>query len=118
SEGETDVLRQCHRAPQRTALERDAEVTAQLVPLFFRSRGEVDVAVPDRSLRRLVQADQMTEERALPAPAASHDEEDIAAPDAEGEVAHDHEVAERHGEILDVDMGFAGVGHLRFPARW
>ena len=60
-------------------------------------------------LRRLVEADQVSQQGALAAPAAAHDDEDIALVDGEGHVAHEHEAAVCHGEIAHGDAGRRSV---------
>src|SRR5262249_57590165 len=62
------------------------------------------------------QPDEVSEQRALPAAAASHDDEDLPARHVEGEVALDDEVAVGHGQVGYPDAGLRYVGHAR--SRW
>ena len=48
--------------------------------------------------------DQVAHQRALAGAAAAHDHEHVAAADREGEVLHQRPAAERHGQVLDLDV--------------
>jgi hypothetical protein len=48
--------------------------------------------------------DQVSQQRALAAAAAAHDDEDVTALDGEDEVALDHKAAIGHGQIPDRDV--------------
>jgi hypothetical protein len=56
----------------------------------------------------------MPQKGTFTAPAAAHDNENIAAVDLKGKIPLDHKAAESHGQVLDCDMGFFpinGFGH-------
>ena len=46
----------------------------------------------------------MAQQRALAASAATHDDEDVAAPNNEVEIAHQNETAVRHRQVLHDDV--------------
>ncbi len=54
----------------------------------------------------------MSQQRALTATAAAHDNEDIAVIDGEVEITHQNKSPVSHGEIADSD-----VGSMTFPVR-
>ena len=57
----------------------------------------------------------MSEQGALAAAAAAHDDEDIAMVDREVEIAHEHEAAVGHREIAHGDVR---TSHGCFPIAW
>src|SRR5437764_13815580 len=81
SEGQTDVFRQGHRAPQRAALKQHTRTPDYLLPFGRIRLGEVFVAVENVSLRGFVQTDEMSEQGALTGAASTHDNEHIAVVD-------------------------------------
>jgi hypothetical protein len=85
-------------------LEQYPKPPLQALPVFWCGRPEVLSLDQHLAARRGLQADQMPQQGALAAAAATHDDEDIAAPDGEGEIALDHEVAVRHGQTPDLDV--------------
>ena len=105
-----DVFRQGHRAPEGTALIKDAEAPSDLVPLLGICGPEAHIPVQDPPLGRFLQTHEMPEEGALAAPAPPHDHEDIPPVYRKGEVVLQHEAAVRHGEVLDDDMRLSHFG--------
>src|SRR5712664_721860 len=120
---EGHVLRQGHRAPERSALVEHSEASQEALAFRRRHFPETSAGalVEDRPPGRLVQSDEVPEQRALPAAAPSHDDEDVALVDREVEILHDHRAAVRHGEIAHRDLGtrlaalFRCRGHRRCP---
>jgi hypothetical protein len=55
----------------------------------------------------------MPQKRAFTAPAAAHDNKDIAAVDRKVKIALNHETAEGHGQVFDGDMRFITFRNLR-----
>src|SRR6202043_1186594 len=104
AERQTDVFRQRHRAPQRAALVQDSEPPQQTLPLLRRGPREVYVSVNDFSGGGILEADQMAQQRALAAAATAHDDEDVAAPNNEVEIAHQNETAVRHRQVSHDDV--------------
>src|SRR6266851_1644620 len=121
------VFRQGHRAPERAALVEDSEPSQEALAFGRRHLPETSAgtSVRDRPLGRLLQSDQVPEQRALSAAAPSHDDEDVALVHGEVEVLHDHGVAVGHGEVAHGDFGtrfhdpvaapFKYRGHKRWP---
>src|SRR5881409_2946965 len=99
-----DVLRQRHRAEERSALVEDADATEHPVALHGIGARETRAAVEDPPVDRFVQADHVTEQGALPGSARSHDDEDIVVTHGEIEVVHQNEAPERHGDAPDGDV--------------
>src|SRR5206468_5734329 len=103
-EGQANVLGERHRAPQGAALVEDSEAALHFLPLLGNRAREALAIEPDLTLRRLVETDQVTQQRALPATAPSHDDEDLAAADREVEVAHQDEASVGHRQVADGDV--------------
>src|SRR4029077_15058868 len=92
------------------ALVQDSEPPQQTFALLGLGLREVDVSVCDLARRRFLEPDQMTQQRALAASAAAHDDEDVAALHHEIEIAHQHETAVGHRQVAHDDVRFrAGV---------
>src|SRR5262249_7325329 len=97
AQGEAHILGESHGAPQGSALVEHAEATDhELAPVVVRAP-EARPVEEDVALGGADQPDEVSEQRALPAAAASHDDEDLPARHVEGEVALDDEVAVGHG---------------------
>src|SRR5262249_61373908 len=94
-----------HGAPQGPALEEHAQAPQHGLPLLRGGRGEVRPVVEDLALRRLEQADEMVEQRALAAAAAAHDDAHVSAAYGAVEVPHDDEAAEGHRQVPNLDVG-------------
>ena len=65
AEGERDVVEDVHRSEERSVLEEDAELAADLVQLFLAEGGNVLVPDPDLAPVGLQQADEVLQEHAL-----------------------------------------------------
>ena len=52
----------------------------------------------------------MSQQRAFPGTAATHDDKDIAMVDGKVEIAHEDETAEGHGEVAHGDVRLGAVG--------
>jgi hypothetical protein len=55
----------------------------------------------------------MPQKGTFTAPAAAHDNENIAAVDLKGKIPLDHKAAESHGEVFYSDVGFIFGHRLR-----
>jgi hypothetical protein len=84
---------------------RDA-VAAQLTQLLRARTGYVLVADRDLPRRGLDQADQCADEGRLAGAGQAHDNEDLARPDVDGDVAHGHDGA---GLLAKLGAGQFGV---------
>jgi hypothetical protein len=114
-----DVFGQRQRAPQRAALEQDAEPALEPLLRFLRGIPEVLAAIEHRAGHRPLQADQGAHQRGLAAAVAAHDDEDVALVHREIEAALDDEIAIGHAQVAYFDVG--GPPWLRFRAgstRW
>src|SRR6266568_331822 len=101
------VLGQRHRAPQRAALVEDAEASQDTLALARRHLPEPGAGplVVDAPAGRLLQPDEVPQQRALPAAAPSHDDEDVALVHGETEFSHHDVAAIGHGQVADRDLG-------------
>src|SRR6185369_10223214 len=88
-----------------------AEPAQQALPRLRIGAREADTVVQHLALQRLVQPDHVAEQRALAAAAAPHDDEDVAAPDGEVQVAHDDDVAVADGQVANLDVDVVAGGH-------
>ncbi len=77
-------------APQRAVLVEHAELLLQLGAALLGLRPEVLAVEQHPPGQRRLQADQVAQQGALAAAAAAHDDEHLAARDAEVQVALDH----------------------------
>src|SRR5947199_3536505 len=104
-EREGDILRERHRAEERSRLEEDAVAWGSLAP-----RGCAGDA--DRAAQGFLETDQCAEQGRLPAPAPAQDGEHVAAGHREVEVLEHHRVAVAERQALDLDHGrLSGRGH-------
>jgi hypothetical protein len=62
------------------------------------------VDVEDFSLRWFFQSDQVSEQRAFAATAATHDDENVPIVDREIEIPHENEAIEGHRQVAHRDM--------------
>src|SRR6184192_3201613 len=113
-ERKSDVLRERHRAPQRSALIEHAHAPQDRFPFACRRPREVDDAIEDIALRGFTEPNQMTQDRALAAATPTHDDEDAASLDGKIEVREDDAIAVGEGEFVDGDVGLR-VGHGSDP---
>jgi hypothetical protein len=105
-----DVLADGHRVEQRPALEGDAHVLPEVEHLVGAHLRDVLAEQLDAARGRLVQAEQVAQERALARTAAAHDDHDLALRGGEVDLVEDLPRAVVGDEIADLD----GVGtHLR-----
>ncbi len=105
AERDGDVFRQGHGAPEGAALVEHAEVPHHALPLFLLHFPEAGFAIEHPAAGGLFQPDEVPHQGALAAAASPHDDEHLATPDGEVEIAHDHKVAVCHGEIMDGNVG-------------
>ena len=113
AERQRDVLGKRHRAPQGTALVEHAKAMHELLAFLRRGVPEAHAVVEHLAARRLLQADHLAHERALTATAAAHDDENIAAPDCEIQLADQHEAA-----VGQVHVAHHDVRIRRQRRRW
>jgi hypothetical protein len=88
-ERQRHVLRQRQPAPQGAVLVEHAHAPPHTVAPRFIRGAEVLAAEQDRAAGRLLQPDQVLQQRALAAAAAAHDDEHLAARHREAQVLHD-----------------------------
>ena len=107
---EREVLGQRQRAEERARLEEHAERRHALVEVRLADAVDVDAAG-----HRLLQADQVAEQRALAAARAAENRQGRSALDLEADVLHQHARAPPDPEILDDDVR-PGRGHVQMPS--
>ncbi len=118
AERQRDVFQQRHRAEEGAALEEHSDAPPHPLAPGFARRGGGPAIIEDLALRRLFEAHQMSQQRALATPAASNDEEDLASPNGKMDIMQHDGAAVGHREMLDANDGIRLSGHgLRFPAR-
>ena len=106
---EGDVVVEVHRAEHRAVLEQHAEELADLVELLLGAARDVGALDEDRALVGLEQADEGLEEHGLAGAGRAEHHADLARGDRQGDVAPDELLAERLGEVLDLDLDTHGA---------
>ena len=99
-EAETNVVPHGHVRPERVALE-----THDGIAFVGAEVRDVALAEPDAAARRLVQAGDEAQERALAAPAGPEQEEQFAGGDGEVDVGQRDGAAERLVNVVEADGG-------------
>ena len=100
---ERDVLRDGERAEERARLVDDPHLAVELLHLAHVRRRDVHAEDADAARLRLLQADQVLEQRRLAAARAAEDHHDLAAADGHADVVEDDLVAVAGGQVLDLD---------------
>jgi hypothetical protein len=101
---EGDVVVEVHRAEHGAVLEQHAEQLADLVELALGARRDVGALDDDRAAVGLEQADEGLEEDGLAGAGRTEHHADLAGGDREGDVTPDELLAERLGEVVDLDL--------------
>ena len=101
---EGDVVVEVHRAEHRAVLEQDAEELADLVEVPLRAARDVGALDEDRALVGLDEADEGLEEDRLAGAGGAEHHADLAGRDRQADVAPDQLLAERLGEVVDLDL--------------
>ena len=107
---EREVLGQRQRAEERAGLEEDAERRHAAVDVRLADAVDVDAAG-----HRLLQADQVPEQRALAAARPAENGQGRSALDLEADVLHQHARPPPDPEVLDDDVR-PGRGHVQIPS--
>jgi hypothetical protein len=106
----------------RAALEAHAETALDALLLGSRCIPVADPVIEHPAAGRRLEADQVAQQGAFAAAAATHDNEHIAAAYGEAEIALDDEITVGHGQVLHRDVcrrcRFRGglCAHIRYPA--
>ena len=110
AERQADILRECHRAPEGSALVENAEPARHELALLVVGAPERLLVEEDVALGGPEQSDQVPQERALAAAAGAHDDENLAASHGEVQIVLDDEIAVGHGQVHDADAGRISCG--------
>ncbi|MCX7826643.1 MAG: hypothetical protein N2689_13935 [Verrucomicrobiae bacterium] len=87
----------------KRALEQHAKLAAHLDELLFRQPRDLAAFEPDAALLRLLEADELAQQRAFAAARPAHDDQDFAALDAKVDAVEHAPAAVDFHQVLDDD---------------